>query len=223
MLAEAGMRLAPAPKGGYRFEVDGEPVKATDVLNRGVKTLEKRMRAPWEPAGDDVPIPAPPPAEPEPASGMDEDLEPRWRWYLVEEVAWQAESRRQAKQAMEEWKARTKAVFEANRAVRRQVRAETRLAAKLVHKAKRQSGRLPAGTAEALRLAIEERGRSRLVPVPAQGRSGRPAWPAFADWLELQGEPALAERWRRRGTLSPQQASAPKEPEEDAAYPRPGL
>ncbi|MCR5258579.1 MAG: hypothetical protein K6E40_10535, partial [Desulfovibrio sp.] len=46
---------------------------------------------------------------------------------------------------------------------------------------------------------------------------------SFADWLDECGQAALADAWRRRGTLALGQASAPKEPEEDAAYPRPGL
>ncbi len=223
LLAAKGMRLVPAERSGYRIEVDGEPVKLTDVLSKGVKALEKKLRAPWEPAGEDVPAPAPPPEEPEPASGMDEELLPWWRQYLAEEAAWKEDSRRQAQAAREEWKRRVAAVLEANRVARKQMKAEIRLATRLVKKARRQGGRLPAGTAEALKLALEERGRKALRPVPMQGRSGRPSWPAFADWLEAKNEAALADAWRRRGTLSPQQASSPEpEPEDDFGL-RPGM
>lgn len=219
LLAAKGMRLVPAERSGYRIEVDGEPVKLTDVLSKGVKALEKKLRAPWEPAGKDVPAPAPPPEEPEPASGMDEELLPWWRQYLAEEVAWKEDSRRQAQAAREEWKRRVAAVLEANRVARKQMKAEIRLATRLVKKARRQGGRLPAGTAEALKLALEERGRKALRPVPMQGRSGRPSWPAFADWLEAKNEAALADAWRHRGSVSPQQAPEPEEP----SWPRPGL
>ena len=153
---------------------------------------------------------------------MDEELEPFWLRYLAEKEAWQAESRRQAKQAREEWKARMAAVVEANRVARKQMKAEIRLATRLVKKARRQSGRLHAGTAEALRLALEERGRKRLRPLPAQGPSGRPAFPSFASWLDAIGEPALASIWRHRGSMASQPAPVPEEPEEDFS-PRPGL
>ena len=222
LLAAEGMRLVPAPRGGYRIEVDGEPVKLTDVLSRGVKALEKRLHGDFEPAGEDVPPPASPPAEPEPAAGMDGDLEPRWRRYLDEEEAWIKDGRQAAKTAREDWKRRTAAVREANRQVRKQVKAEIRLAEKLVRKARKRDGAasLPEWKVKALKVALEERGRAQLTPVPAQGRSGRPAWPSFADWLEQQGEPDLAARWRHRGSEAPQQAPAPA-PEEDG--PRPGL
>ena len=219
LLANESMTLRPAPKGGYIFTVDGVAVKASSVMRKCGKKLEEKF-GPYEPPVADVPAPAPAPEVPAPAAGMDADLLPFWQRYLAEESAWKEDSRRAAKAAREAWKARTKAVVEANRAVRRQVRAETRLAEKLVKKARRTKGwhSLPSGTEAALRLALEERSRSRLVPVPAQGRSGRPVWPSFAAWLEAVGEPALAERWRHRGSVSPQPAS---EPEEDG--PRPGL
>ncbi len=123
--------------------------------------------------------------------------------------------------AREDWKRRSTAIVEANRAVRRQVRADVRLAEKLVRQARRAHGQtaLPAGTAEAIRLALEERGRKALRPLPARARAGRPFFPSLATWLELQGEVALADAWRHRGIAGPQ--PAPEEPEEDG--PRPGM
>ena len=222
LLAEAGMAFKPAPRGGFVFVIDGTTVKATSVMRKCGKVLEQKLGGPYEPPVDDVPASAPAPAEPAPATGMNAELEQWWRRYLAEWKFWREESRRQATMAREDWKRRTAVIVEANRAVRRQVRADVRLAEKLVRKARRAHGRtaLPAGTAEALRLALEERGRKRLRPLPAQGRSGRPAFPSFASWLDAIGEPALASIWRHRGSMVPQQAPAP-EPEEDG--PRPGM
>ncbi len=200
-LADEGMMLRPAPRGGYQFIVDGVAVKASSVMRKCGKTLEKKFGN-YEAPAEDVPAPAAPPSAPVPAAGMDGDLEPFWLRYQAEKAAWQKESRRQAEAVREEQKRQAAAVVEENRRVRKQVKADIRQAEKLVRKARRR-GRLPAGTNEALRLALEERGRKALQPLPARRRTGRPAFPSFADWLEEQEQSEIAERWRRRLTVAP--------------------
>ncbi len=197
-LAEAGISYHPAPRGGFQFTVDGENISATSVMRKCSKQIEKKLGGPYEAPAQDVPAPAPPPAAPVPAAGMDEDMVPFWLRYQMETAAWQEESRRQEEAVREEQKRQSAAVIEENRRIRRQVKADIRQADRLVRKARRKGGRLPAGTDEALRLAIEERGRKALQPLPARKRTGRPAFPAFADWLEASGEQELADRWRQR-------------------------
>ncbi|MCR5259114.1 MAG: relaxase/mobilization nuclease domain-containing protein [Desulfovibrio sp.] len=215
LLAESGMQYVPAPRGGFKFIVDGKEVRASSVMRKCSKKIEEALGGPYEAPAQDVPAPAPPPAEPEPAAGMDSDMLPFWRRYLAEEAAWKEDCRRASQTAREEWKLRTKAVLEENRRIRKTIRTEIRQAERLVRKARRQGGAasLPEWKVAALRLALEDRGRARLQPLPPQGRSGRPTWPSFADWLEDAGEADLAERWRRRVQLAQERA-------EDAAQRR---
>ena len=100
-------------------------------------------------------------------------------------------------------------------------------AASELRRARALGGRwsLPRGAGAALRMALRDRGvargRAMRKVLTADARKARRCFPdSFGEWLALQGQVALASIWRHRGSMVPQPAS---EPEEDSAYPRPGM
>ncbi|MCR5259367.1 MAG: hypothetical protein K6E40_14560, partial [Desulfovibrio sp.] len=159
---------------------------------------------------------------PEPVDDMPTELVPWWEDYSRDREAWLAEDRR---------------LTESIQAERRRLRdrLQTELDAQLaeagaeLRRARALGGRrsLPRGAGAALRLALQARsqarGRALRKVLAEETRRTRRRFPdSFASWLEAQGQAALADAWRRRGTLALGQASAPApEPEEDG--PRPGL
>ncbi|MCR5257241.1 MAG: relaxase/mobilization nuclease domain-containing protein, partial [Desulfovibrio sp.] len=139
-------------------------------------------------------VPETAPSSARPAPGMDDELSGWWALF------------RQA----EETEARTRRIWaearaSERRAVRERVRAETRRASQLVREARRRGERLVRGVMTAFRKALEEDARQRRKTLSARQEVEALGAPrraeSFAGWLERQGRPELAERWRRRGAV----------------------
>jgi len=126
---------------------------------------------------------------------MDDDLLALWQQFRDMQERQRLELQARAKQRRRE-----------RAAVAEHVRAEIRRASKLVQEARRLGRHFMRGTMRAIRMAVEMDGRQQRQAVSLrQQRALPPTWrvDSFASWLTAQGHPDLAERWRRRLTVTP--------------------
>ena len=221
-LAESGIQVRPSGM-GLVYVIGGVEVRASHVSRRKClrPALEERFGT-FEEASVAVLEKASAVATsmaPEPLDDMPEVLLPWLEDYARDRAAWLAEER---------------LLTEAHRAERRRLRdrLQAEVATELaeagaeLRRVRALGGRrsLPRGAGAALRMALRERGAARgralRKVLTADARKARRHFPdSFADWLDLQGQTALADAWRHRGTLLPQPAPEPEEP----SWPRPGM
>ena len=222
-LAESGITVRPAGN-GLVYMVDGVEIRASHVSRRrcqkpalesSLGTFEEAPEAILRRAEETAVSMAPVPVE-----DMPEELISWWESYTRERDAWLAEERRQTEMLRED-RRRLKERLQAELAT------ELAEASAELRRARALGGRrcLPRGAGAALRLALQARsqarGRALRKVLTADVQRGRQRFPdSFASWLDAKNEVALASLWRHRGIAGPQPAP---EPEEDSAYPRPGL